>query len=108
MLLRYRDGRDTGNCRFRRRGKCKTLRNLYSKHGIELGFFHGYRTIGLTQGNFKSGSLDIFLEITYHRQQSSVCFGEIVQFHQRSLGPPMLQNELVVTGMAHLMLGWRA
>jgi hypothetical protein len=29
----------------------KTLRNLNSKHGIELGFFHGYRTIGLTQGD---------------------------------------------------------
>jgi hypothetical protein len=36
--LRYRDGRDTGNCRFRCRDKCKTLRNLPSGHGIELVF----------------------------------------------------------------------
>jgi hypothetical protein len=52
--------------------------------------------------------MDIFLKITYHRQQSSVYFGEIMQFHQKCLGPPMLQNELVVTGMAHPKLGWRA
>jgi hypothetical protein len=50
----------------------------------------------------------MFLEITYHWQQSSVCFVEIMQFHQRSLGPPELRNELVVIGMAHIMLGWRA
>jgi hypothetical protein len=52
--------------------------------------------------------MDIFLKITYHRQQSSVYFGEIMQFHQKCLGSPMLQNELVVTGMAHPKLGWRA
>jgi hypothetical protein len=56
----------------------------------------------------KSGSPKIVLKITYHRQQSSVCFGEMMQLRQRSQGPPVLQNELVVIGMAHLMLGWRA
>jgi hypothetical protein len=47
----YRDGRDTGNYRCICCGKCKTLRNLPSGRGIMLGFFHGYKTIGLTLGN---------------------------------------------------------
>jgi hypothetical protein len=51
MSLRYHDGRDTGNYRLRCRGKWKTLRNLPSGHGIKLGFFDGYKTIGLTVGN---------------------------------------------------------
>jgi hypothetical protein len=51
--------------------------------------------------------LEIVLKITYHMQQSSVCFDEIMQFHQRCLGPTVLQNKLVVIGMTHLMLGWR-
>jgi hypothetical protein len=51
MSLRYHDGRDTENCRLRCHGKWKTLRNLPSGHGIKLGFFHGYKTIGLTMGN---------------------------------------------------------
>jgi hypothetical protein len=41
-------------------------------------------------------------------QQSSVCFSEMMQFHQRCLCPTVLQNKLVVTRMTHLMLGWRA
>jgi hypothetical protein len=110
MLLRYRDGHDTGNGRCRCRDKCKTLRTLPSGHGFELGFFHSYRTIGLTLGdlNSESGSLEIFLKITYHRPQNSIRFSEIMQFYQRCLGPPVLQKELVVVEMAHLMLGWRA
>jgi hypothetical protein len=32
----------------------------------------------------------------------------MMQFRQRCLGPPVLRNEFVVIGMAHLMLGWRA
>jgi hypothetical protein len=35
-------------------------------------------------------------------------FGEIMQFRKKCLGSPVLQNELVVIGMTHLMLGWRA
>jgi hypothetical protein len=37
--VRYRDGRDIKNSRFRCRGKCKTLRNLPTGNGIELVFF---------------------------------------------------------------------
>jgi hypothetical protein len=51
--------------------------------------------------------MEIFLIITYHRQQSCVCFGEIMQCRQRCLGPPMLRDKLVVTGMEDLMLGYR-
>jgi len=40
-----------GDYRCRFEGKFKTLRSLLSGHGIELGFFHGYRIIGLTQEN---------------------------------------------------------
>jgi hypothetical protein len=43
----YHDGRDTRNCPFRGRGKSKTLINLISGQGIELVFFHDYKTIGL-------------------------------------------------------------
>ena len=50
--------------------------------------------------------LDIFRKITYHRPQNSVCFGEILQFRQRSLVPPVFQNELGKAGMAHMNLGW--
>jgi UV DNA damage repair endonuclease len=32
----------------------------------------------------------------------------MMQFQQRCLRPTVLQNKLVVTGMTHLMLGWRA
>jgi hypothetical protein len=110
MPLRYRDGRDTGECRYRCHGKCKTLRTLPFGHGIKLGIFHSYRTISLTLGNlnWQKWVLIDFVKITYHRPQSSVCFGEIMQFHQRCLGPPVLQNEFVVIGMTHLMLGWTA
>jgi hypothetical protein len=52
--------------------------------------------------------MEIFLKITYHRQQSCVCFGEIMQFYQRCLGPPVIRDKLVVIGMECLMLGWRA
>jgi hypothetical protein len=38
-LLRYRDGRDIGNCQCICRGKYKTLRTLPSGHGIEVVFF---------------------------------------------------------------------
>jgi hypothetical protein len=80
--LRYHDGRDTRNYRYRCRGKCKTLRTLPSWHRIEQDFVNGYKTIGLTPRTSigKSGCLEIVLKITYHRQQSSVCFGEIMQF----------------------------
>ena len=54
----------------------------------------------------KSGPLEIYPKFNYHRQQSSICFGEILQFHRRSLGPPMFQNELGKGGMAHRKLGW--
>ena len=40
-----------GDYRCRFEGKFKTLRSLPSGHGIELGFFHGYRIIGLTLEN---------------------------------------------------------
>jgi hypothetical protein len=50
-VVKVYDGRDTRNCRLRCRGKWKTLRNLPSGHGIKLGSFHGYKTIGLTIGN---------------------------------------------------------
>ena len=49
--VKYNGGRDTGDCRCRFEGKFKTLRSLPSGHGIELGFFHGYRIIGLTLEN---------------------------------------------------------
>jgi hypothetical protein len=49
-----------------------------------------------------------FSKITYHRQQSSICFGGIMQFRQRCLGPPVLRNELTLIGITHLILGWRA
>jgi UV DNA damage repair endonuclease len=32
----------------------------------------------------------------------------MMQFQQRCLRPTILQNKLVVIGMTHLMLGWRA
>jgi hypothetical protein len=48
---RYCDGYDTENYRCRCRGKYKTLRNLPSGHGIELGFFQNHTTISLTLGN---------------------------------------------------------
>ena len=51
MVLRYTGGCDTGDCRCRFEGKFKTLRSLPSRHGIELGFFHGYRITGLTLEN---------------------------------------------------------
>jgi hypothetical protein len=54
----------------------------------------------------KGGPLKIFLKITHRR--SIVCIDEIMQFRQKCRGPPMLQNQLVVIEMAHLMLGWRA
>jgi hypothetical protein len=56
----------------------------------------------------KVGPWRFFLKITYHRPQSSVCFCEIIQFRQRCLGPAVLRNKLVMTGMAHLMLRWSA
>jgi hypothetical protein len=59
---------------------------------IQASFFHDYRTIGPTLGNLnwqKWVIRDFFLNITYHRQQSSVCFDEIMQFHQRCLVLPV-------------------
>ena len=41
----------SGDYRCRFEGKFKTLISLPSVHGIELGFFHGYRIIGLTLEN---------------------------------------------------------
>jgi hypothetical protein len=108
QAVKYCDGHDTGNCRSICRGKCKTLRTLPFRHGIELSFF--FKTTKLhasPKGTRigKSGSLGNFLKITYHRPQSSVCFGEIMQFYQRCVGPPVLRNNLIMIGMAHLMLG---
>ena len=53
-----------GDYRCRFEGKFKTLRSLLSGHGIELGFFHGYRIIGLTLENlnYKKCSTEIFLK----------------------------------------------
>jgi hypothetical protein len=67
--LRYRDGHDIKNCPFRCRGKCKTLRNLPCKHGIELVFFMTIEMLVSPKGTQigKGGSLEIFLKITYHR-----------------------------------------
>ena len=81
-----------------------------SGHGIKLGFFHSYRIIGLTLENlnWKKCSTEIFLKITYHRPQRSVCFDEFLQFRRRCLGPPMFQDELGKAGVAHRKLGWIA
>jgi hypothetical protein len=80
MSLRYRNGCDTGECRYRCHGKYKTLRTLPFRHGIELGIFHSYRTISLTLGNlnWQKWVLIDFVKITYHRPQSSVYFSEIM------------------------------
>ena len=40
-----------GDYRCRFEGKFKTLRSLPSRHGIEQGFFYGYRITGLTLEN---------------------------------------------------------
>jgi len=51
-------------CRFE--AKFKTMRSLPSRHGIELGLFHGYRIIGLTPEilNWKKWPPEIFLKTT--------------------------------------------
>jgi hypothetical protein len=77
---------------------------------IELGFFNGCKTMGLTLGNYnwQKWVLGDFFKITYYRPQSSICLGKIMEFCQRCLGSPVLQNKLVVIEMAHHMLGYRA
>ena len=75
---------------------------------FKLGFFSGLQNYRQTIENLNSQkwALKIFRKITYHRPQNSVCFGEILQFRQRSLVPPVFQNELGKAGMAHMNLGW--
>ena len=41
----------SGDYQFIFEGKFRTLRYLPSEHGIELGFFHGYKITGLTLEN---------------------------------------------------------
>ena len=95
--------------RYRFKGKFKTLRSLPFGHRIKLGFFLGLQNYNPQHGEpefAKVGPKRFFLKITYHRPESSVCFGEILQFRQRSLGPPVFRNELGKAGMAHRKLGW--
>jgi len=96
-------------CRFE--GKFRTLRSLPSGHGNELGFFSWLQNYRPHLGEpelAKLGPQRFFFKFTYHRPQRSICFGEILQFRQKCLGPPVLWDELGKAGVAHRKLGWIA
>ena len=88
-------------------GKFKTLRSLPSGHGIELGFSHSCRVVGLTLDNlnWQKWANGDFSKNNLSFATKKHDFGEILQLNRRCLGSPMFRNELGKTGVAHRKLG---
>ena len=89
-------------------GKFKTLRSLPFGHGIELGFFHGYKITGLTLENlnwqkwapsvFSKKSLIIVHKVAFVSVKSCNSVVDV-------WGPPVFRNKLGKAGVAHRKLG---